>query len=547
MPWTTVEAERADTNGVVIRPDFVGMTAAREASGRQCVRLGAAGQFVELVAPVDANGIVVRYSIPDSPDGRGIDATLGLYVNGTLRQKLPMTSRLCHLYGAYPFNNDPAAGSPRHFWDELRAMPGDIRRGDRVRLQRDADDTATEYLIDLIDLEPVPPPLERPTGAVSVTDHGAIADGKTDARPAFEAAIAAATATDGGGSVWIPPGRFLMRGPIHVEGVRLSGAGMWHSTLVGDADYGPADRVAIYGTGSNVALADFAIDGNLNYRNDDEPNDGIGGTFGTGSTIRNVWVEHTKVGAWIVNSDGLIVEGCRFRNAIADGINVCIGMRNTIVRDCTARGTGDDCFAMWPATYAAATGPAGNNRFVNCTGQLPFLAQAFSIYGGDGNAVENCLASDVPYGAGLFASTTFPTPDGFGGVTRFERCQIVRCGDDNGAIGTVADRVDLRGLRVADVEVIDSGRDGVRFTSINGRALGDATFDRVRIVNAGAGGAGYGVSVAKGAVGSATLRGVEIVDAKSGRIRQESPAFELIERPAAATQPSTRQATPAPR
>ena len=120
-----------------------------------------------------------------------------------------------------------------------------------------------------------------------------------------------------------------MKGPIEVSDVVIRGAGMWYSTLVGVDDYTPDNRVAIYGNGSNVSLADFAILGKLNYRNDSEANDGIGGSFGTGSSIRNIWVEHTKTGAWLVNSDGLVVEGCRFRDTIADGINLCVGMRNT--------------------------------------------------------------------------------------------------------------------------------------------------------------------------------------------------------------------------
>ena len=224
--------------------------------------------------------------------------------------------------------------------------------------------------------------------------------------------------------------------------------------------------MAIYGNGANVNLADFAIIGKLNYRNDDEPNDGIGGSFGTGSTIRNIWIEHTKTGAWIVNSDGLVVEGCRFRDTIADGINLCIGMRNTVVRNCSARGTGDDCFAMWPATYAKSTYTHGSNRFLHCTAQLPFLAQAFSIYGGEGNSVEDCEAIDIPYGAGLFASTTFPTEFGFRGRTMYRRNHLTRSGDRDGAIGLYANLIDLAGLRFEDIDVADSPADGIKFTSI---------------------------------------------------------------------------------
>ena len=122
----------------MVGPDYTGHTAAREASGRQCVRLAGTGEFVEFTAKADAQGLVVRYCIPDSPDGRGLDATLSLYINGKFHGKLPMTSKFAYLYGNYPFNNQPSSGTPRHFWDELRIMPGVIHRGDVIRLQKDA-------------------------------------------------------------------------------------------------------------------------------------------------------------------------------------------------------------------------------------------------------------------------------------------------------------------------------------------------------------------------------------------------------------------------
>jgi hypothetical protein len=239
--------------------------------------------------------------------------------------------------------------------------------------------------------------------------------------------------------------------------------------------------------------------------------------------VRGVWVEHTKVGAWVVNSDGLLVDRCRFRNTLADGINLSVGMRHAVVRETTTRGTGDDGFAIWPATYLASTGVPGSNRIVRCTAQLPFLAQGFSIYGGADNVVEDCAALDIPYGAGAFASTTFPTEFGFQGRTIFRRMRIVRAGDHDGAIGTVANALDLPGLRVEDVEVVDSPRDGLKFTSYHGRALREAEFDRIRIVRAGA----CGILENDGAVGSARLSRVAIVEPGSAAWLDRAPAFEL--------------------
>jgi hypothetical protein len=521
VPWTTYEAETAKTNGTILAPDYQGQTPAREASGRSHVRLASKGDFIEFVAKNNAQGVVIRYSLPD---GTG-QARLSLKAGDHIAINVALTSTLSHLYGAYPFTNDASAGSPRNFWDEVRVMPGEIRAGDVVRLEIGAEGAESECLVDFLELETVELPLAMPSGALSVADYGATPNDDSDDRPALLAAIAAGKEQKK--TVWIPAGRFVVKGPVEVSDVALQGAGMWHTTLVGVADYAVENRVSILGNGSNVTLSDFAVTGNLDYRNDSEPNDGIGGSFGTGSTLRNLWIEHTKAGVWITNSDGILIEGCRFRNTIADGLNLCVGMRNSTVRNCSSRGTGDDGFAMWPATYMPAKYAHGMNRFMNCTAQLTSLAQGFSLYGGESNSVSDCLAIDIPLGAGLFTSTTFPTELGFRGTTVFERNRVVRAGAREGAIGFVANRIDLVGLRFDDIEVIDSPNDAVRFMSVGGRALRDTSMSRIRITNAGTSGKGYGIASADDAVGSVRLQEVSVENAASGALRNVSPTFTI--------------------
>ena len=70
VPWLEYEAETASTNGVVIGPDRTFGTLPSEASGRRAVRLESMGQYVEFTSTQRANGIVVRYVIPDSPAWR---------------------------------------------------------------------------------------------------------------------------------------------------------------------------------------------------------------------------------------------------------------------------------------------------------------------------------------------------------------------------------------------------------------------------------------------------------------------------------------------
>src|SRR6266481_3613471 len=93
VPWTTYEAENMTNTGTILGPSYAGNDVASESSGRKCVRLSANGQYVQFTAVSNANAIVVRYSVPDTADGVGADYTLGLYKNGVLLGRLPVTSK----------------------------------------------------------------------------------------------------------------------------------------------------------------------------------------------------------------------------------------------------------------------------------------------------------------------------------------------------------------------------------------------------------------------------------------------------------------------
>jgi len=63
-----------------------------EAIGRSAVQLNKTGDYVEFTTTAAMNSIVVRYCIPDSTDGTGIQATLGLYIGGTGSTRKDMRS-----------------------------------------------------------------------------------------------------------------------------------------------------------------------------------------------------------------------------------------------------------------------------------------------------------------------------------------------------------------------------------------------------------------------------------------------------------------------
>ena len=518
VPWTTYEAENMTiSGGKILGPDYGHNTVASESSGRECVQLNGTGQYVQFTAQAAANSIVVRYSVPDTANGTGANYTISLYTNGVFAEKLPMTSMYSWRYGSYQFTNNPSAGSPRNFYDEVRTNNLKINPGDVVRLQVDGTDTGTNYDIDLVDLENVAPALSQPAGYVSiVTQWGADPSGVSDSTSAFQTAAQQTTYQH----IWIPPGSYLIQGTISIApNHTFQGAGMWYTTLIGNpAVYNttPTSRVIISGQGNNINLADFSAVGFLNHRGDSEPNDGLVGSYGTGSSISRIWVEHTKVGGWIQNSQGLVVNGCRFRDTIADGINLNIGMQNTTVTNCTTRGTGDDCFAVWPTTSA---GTCSGNVITFCTAQSPCFANGGAIYGGANNQIENCQFFDTTYGSGVLISTTFGVgANTFSPTTVVQSCDIVRCGgydpgyqwrgalefcEDLNSGGTSGNNIN--GINLNNLNITNSASWGMTIRGST-TTLKNAIASAVIIPNSGQGYLGVvGLSALSGALGSLTV------------------------------------------
>jgi hypothetical protein len=531
IPWTTYEAEAMTNTGTKLGPKYDPYLVETESSGQKCVKLNAAGQFVEFAAQSPANAIVVRYSLPDAPGGGGLNSTISFFQNGKFVQKLPVTSRYSWLYGKYPFTNDPKAGKPRNFFDEVRLKDLSIAKGDVLRLQKDNDDHVPYCVIDLVDLENVVPPLAAPPNSLSAADFGATGNGQSDDTSALKNCVAAAKRR--GKSVWVPAGNFKITSDIKIsDGVTIQGAGMWRTTFVGDADLytNASRRVRFVGHGSNIHLSDFAIIGKLNYRNDREDNDGIGGTFGVNSTIMRIWGEHTKTGMWVLNSSNLVVDGCRFRDTVADGINFCVGMCHSVIQNCTTRGTGDDCFAFWPATHAPQKFAPGFNVVRHCTGQLPFLANGAAIYGGESNRIEDCLFKDISPGCAILLSTTFPTADAkkkidnnFSGTTVVQNCDLIRSGGYDhdwawrAAFQICLDRRSISGVDIHGLNIQDSISDGFSVIapgSTNHQGmLSNASLADVRIPNYGFGLKDcHGLWIRNDVSGSLTVTNSEIVE-----------------------------------
>jgi hypothetical protein len=543
IPWITYEAENMRTNGTILGPKYGPFHVETESSGQKCVKLSGNDQYVEFTASENSNSMVIRYSLPDADNGDGLSSALLVYKNGNLLQRCEITSAYSWLYGKYPFTNDPSAGEQRHFYDEARLSGFKINKGDTIRITRDDKKTgdAKYCIIDLIDLENIAPPLDAPANSLAITDKEFLGAAFTvDYTEALKNCITKALAT--GKTVWIPQGNFKITGDIVLpDNINIQGAGMWYTQLVGDeALYTNANkRVRLKGSGSNIHLSDFAIIGKLKYRSDKEDNDGIVGSYGTNSTIANIWIEHTKVGMWIENSKNLHISGCRMRNTNADGINICVGMTESTIENCTARGTGDDCFAIWPTTFLKQAYSPGHNLIVNCTAQLPFLANGAAIYGGDSNQVKNCSFSDISQGSAILISTTFPTEssdksinNNFTGTTLVENCDIKTSGgfdhewDWRGAVEICTDKRSIAGLEIKNLNITGSLSNGLNVIakSENDKigTLSNTTLQNITISNSGIATKGYGLFINSIAHGSLTIKNSNI-----SSIKNNSESFSI--------------------
>lgn len=479
VPWVEYEAEKGRSNGEVLAPDRTFGTISAESSGRSAVKLDQTGEYVSFQATKKANSVVVRYVIPDSEDGSGQQATISLYVNDVFRQKLQLTSKYAWSYGGeqYTFNT-PKAGGAHHFYDEARALVGDIPAGATVKLQKDADDSAEYYVVDLLDLEQVAPPKTKPAGYLSIVeDCHAIPDDGQDDGVAIQNCIS--LAKNAGTGVWIPPGTFesSTRG-FDVSDVTIQGAGMWYSTIHGlYARFNCA--------GNNCRYFDFAILGETVLRDDKSSENGFNGGAGSGSRLENIWVEHTKVGYWVGGgTDGLVIANSRFRDLFADGVNFCNGTSNSVIENSHFRNTGDDALASWSPQ---GSGVNTNNVFRFNTVQVPWRANCFAIYGGRDNKVQDNLCYDVVTYPGILVAQQFNS-NPFGGTTLIQRNSLVRAGgpmfhNEHGALKIWADQGEISGLVVSDLLI-----DSPTFTGIELQGsypITSASIERVQIKQPG--------------------------------------------------------------
>lgn len=526
VPYVAYEAEHGKTNGELLGPSRVYKEIASEASGRQAVQLNKQGDYVSFRTTEAANALVLRFVIPDSEDGTGLNETLSLYVDGQFRQSLKLSSKHGWQYGSYPWSNDPKQGNAHRFFAETHALIGDVPAGAEIKLQKDSGDKADYYVIDLVELEQTDSAYSKPDGYVSVTEFGAKANDGQDDRDAFLKAMKEAIVRKQG--VWFPEGVFNLQGEAFVLNTDISirGAGMWHTTLLG---------AKFIGNGETIEFNDLLVDGDLNVRDDEALTHAFYGAFGPGSVIQNVWVEHSKTGLWLsvprggeAITDGLHMVGLRLRNLMADAVNFCVGTSNSLLEQSDIRYPGDDGIAFWSAEGRASVNNTA--RFNNVA--LPWLADNFVIFGGEGNKLQDNIGTDtITNGAGIAVSTRFnPVP--FSGTTIVERNTLIRTGSADaaygvnlGAIWLFAGEKDLQGdIIVRDNVALDSTYAGM---IIHGQGFQTSGVTLQNIVLDGMG--TNGIDVTEAVSGSIKADNVIIRGERIAAIADANEAFSFEE------------------
>jgi hypothetical protein len=436
-PFVTVETESGTLGGTArrrsISPGATPPTVATletEASGYALVELKANGDSVSIPNNTGkaANTLVVRASIPDAPAGGGITATLNLYVNNVFRQAITLSSRQAWNYrGATTNPDDPRAGGmPYRFYNDFPVWVtgAAIAAGSTIKLQKDAANTAAVYHVDSVDLENVGPALAQPANSLSVVSYGADPTFVKDSTVAIQNTVNAARTQ--AKSVWIPKGTYLTNSvaptPLNFTGVKVQGAGMWHSTIYRKVPL-PANswRSQIL-VGSGTTLTDLQIDANAIWR-------GIGGTGGSdyginasgagGWLVDRIWTRHIDAN-WLSGTNG-ILQNSRAVDTYGDGFNINNGntpnpdklARNITVRNNFARNTGDDSFATYSDAGAdGRNGQVNGAKILNNTAIAPWWANGIRIAGGQNvevrDNVVNSVSSNNAMDISVFGDTGHP-------------------------------------------------------------------------------------------------------------------------------------------
>ncbi|MCO5994286.1 discoidin domain-containing protein [Actinoallomurus rhizosphaericola] len=554
MPYDTYEAEDGVLAGgaTVVGPNRTIGDLAGEASGRRAVKLAATGSSVEFTTKASTNTLVTRFAIPDAPGGGGINSTLDVYVDGTFLKSIDLTSHFAWLYGSETSPGNSPDSSPRHIYDEAHVMLGTtVPAGHKIRLQKDAANTAAYYSIDFVDTEQVAP-IANPDPSKYAVPAGFT---QQDVQNALDKVRQDSTLV----GVYLPAGTYQTSGKLQVYGkaIKLVGAGPWYTQFQAPTGQENTDiGIRADATANGSTFSGFAYFGNYTSRID-----GPGKVFDlqnvANDTIDNIWVEHMVCMYWGTNTDHMTITNSRIRDTYADGVNMTNGSSDNLVSNDEARTTGDDSFALFAATDSGGTGEK-NNVFQNLTAILPWRAAGIAVYGGQDNTVKNVYVADTLTYSGITISSLdfgYPMEDFGPDQTSFSNISLVRAGghfwgaQTFPAIWMFSASKQFRAIRVSDVDIVDPTYSGIMFQTdydTSGRAMNpvtDTVLTNVTITGAHKSGDAYDAKSGFGlwanelpepgqgpAVGSVTFHNLKLSD-NAVDIRNTTSTFTIDVQP----------------
>ncbi|MGW1303330.1 discoidin domain-containing protein [Streptomyces sp. NPDC002514] len=332
---------------------------------------------------------------------------------------------------------------------------------------------------------------------------------RASARPSAESAATTATnrssnrgraRTSGGGGPWYS----VLTGRHPTD--RKRGVGIYGKYVTGGGYTGTIRSHEAGGPSRNVTLKDFAIMGEITERVDGDQVNAIGGAM-TDSVVDNVWMQHTKVGAWMDGPmDNFVIKNSRILDQTADGVNFHTGVTNSRVTNTFVRNSGDDGLAMW-----ADRVPNVNNSFDHNTVVAPILANNIVTYGGkDISITDNVVSDTLTNGGGIHVANRYSNVNSnygtaLAGTHTIARNTLLRAGnaDYNWVFGIGAMWFDGANepinatINVTDTDILDSSYAAVQFIQGNNKTV---NFNNVKIDGTGT----YMLQVQSGATATFT-------------------------------------------
>ncbi len=523
-PYIRYEAEASEATGQCewLSQSDHKQRVQNEASHQMAANLNAKGDYVEWVCREAAEGMVIRFSIPDAPQGGGTKGNIALYVEDEHVCDIELDSYYAWQWkkpGAGPFNwyYDNTADLTytekfsRMAFDEKRVLLEEkIGYGKKFRLVK-MDDNAVPYTIDFVELEPVPEPLTY----FDVMDGSTVCfDPVRDADLGLEGFIK----VNAGLSIFIPAGHYDCSWAIQIENdnTKLLGAGPWHTEIHFSADPDAVDengnrtinRRGVRGHNSpkNCAVKNLYLNTNLerrylNYHGDhglngEPPGKGFDGSFGDGFVADNVWIEHFECGAWMSVGADAKFSRLRIRSNYADGFNLEQG-KNMEFSHCNSRNNGDDQICIH---YSGAETEADINSSIHhCTVELGWRAGGICVPGGGYNLDFHNILIEDQFESGMRFLSEFPTEYKVYRNLSLSRIKVINCGckGDGNALeyGTFtggvssgiefsnAGTVNIENISFEDIEIINPRSNGISIGNSGGSVLRNISMKNILIRN----------------------------------------------------------------